>query len=54
MGVKIHMDTKPIHYDGSNQNNETPADSIIKEPFILTDDMRINLSGNPYLNGTIE
>lgn len=49
MEVIIHMDGKPIHFDGSNQAAETTnEDSVVKEPFKLTDEMRINISSNPY------
>jgi hypothetical protein len=43
------MTNKPIHYDGSIQNNDdATANSTVNEPFILTDEMRTNISGNPY------
>jgi hypothetical protein len=49
MEVDLPMTNKPIHYDGSIQNNETsPAASTVNEPFTLTDEMRANISGNPY------
>ncbi|SFJ88312.1 hypothetical protein SAMN04487936_10563 [Halobacillus dabanensis] len=41
------MKQKPIHYDGSGQvaeNVETPVD----EPLEVTDEMRKNISANPY------
>jgi hypothetical protein len=41
------MNEKPIHYDGSVQNNEGSLLSV-NEPFILTDEVRENISGNPY------
>jgi hypothetical protein len=48
------MDGKPIHYDGSIQNNESSeSDTIVNEPFRLTDEMRVNISGNPYMSGNI-
>ncbi|MCM3693761.1 hypothetical protein [Neobacillus niacini] len=43
------MTNKPIHYDGSIQNNETStANSTVNEAFVLTDEMRASISGNPY------
>jgi hypothetical protein len=49
MEVDLPMINNPIHYDGSIQNNETStADSTVNEPFTLTDEMRANISGNPY------
>jgi hypothetical protein len=43
------MEGNSIHYDGSfpinvSGNNE----SIPNEPFVLTDEMRSSISGNPY------
>ncbi|MCA0171166.1 hypothetical protein [Bacillus sp. RAR_GA_16] len=37
---------KPIHFDGSYSPPSTPIEK--KQPFILTDEVRKNLSGNPY------
>lgn len=49
MEVAIHMDGKPIHFDGSVQNNDrSNLDSMLNEPFTLTDEMRSNISGNPF------
>lgn len=43
------MNGKPIHYDGSIQSTESSnGDSVVNEPFILTDEMRINIGSNPY------
>lgn len=51
MEVNLPMTNKPIHYDGSIQNNETSAsNSTVNEPFTLTDEMRANISGNPYIS----
>ncbi|MEH6994741.1 hypothetical protein V7075_18850 [Neobacillus drentensis] len=45
------MTNKPIHYDGSIQNNETSvSNSTVNEPFTLSDEMRASISGNPYFN----
>ncbi|MGM0876304.1 MAG: hypothetical protein ACQEWV_16410 [Bacillota bacterium] len=44
------MEGKPLHYDGSVQNVESStADSFVSEPFKLTDEMRNNISSNPYV-----
>ncbi|CAG9621741.1 hypothetical protein [Sutcliffiella rhizosphaerae] len=44
------MDGKPNHYDGSIQNYSAENVNIYsEEPFILTDDIRKNLGGNPYI-----
>ncbi|MFD2680461.1 hypothetical protein [Bacillus seohaeanensis] len=43
------MDGKPIHYDGSVQNNGIlEGESTVKEQVKMTDEMRLNISGNPY------
>ncbi|WML53632.1 hypothetical protein RCG17_02840 [Neobacillus sp. PS3-12] len=39
------MEENSIHYDGSFPIN---FDSVPNEPFVLTDEMRSNISGNPY------
>ncbi|SDK49272.1 hypothetical protein [Sediminibacillus albus] len=41
------MSQKPLHYDGSGPitKNSSPTDS---KPFIITDEARKNISGNPY------
>lgn len=53
MEVNLPMTNKPIHYDGSIQNNETSAsNSTVNEQFTLTEETRANISGNPYFNET--
>lgn len=42
------MDGKPLHYDGSLHNNQGTGDTKGQEPFVLTDEMRNNISGNPF------
>ncbi|PFG13791.1 MULTISPECIES: hypothetical protein [Bacillales] len=37
---------KPIHFDGSSSISSAPSEK--KLPFKLTDEVRKNLSGNPY------
>lgn len=51
MEVNVPMTNKPVHYDGSIQHNESSAaNSTVNEPFTLTDEIRANISGNPYTN----
>jgi hypothetical protein len=42
------MEGKAIHYDGSVQANGSANDSVTNEPFVITDEMRNDISGNPY------
>jgi hypothetical protein len=43
------MEGNSTHYDGSFPINVgSNVDSVPNEPFILTDEMRSNISGNPY------
>jgi hypothetical protein len=45
------MDSKPLHYDGSIQNVDAfESEANNNEAFELTDEMRINISGNPYMS----
>ncbi|WP_246938783.1 hypothetical protein [Bacillus pinisoli] len=48
------MENKPLHYDGSIQNTETSENSYGSEPFKLTDEMRLNISGNPFFSESKE
>ncbi|MFC4404087.1 hypothetical protein [Gracilibacillus xinjiangensis] len=41
------MTQKPVHYDGSGQVAEN-VEPAVGEPFVVTDEMRENISGNPY------
>ncbi|WP_170209235.1 hypothetical protein [Robertmurraya kyonggiensis] len=41
------MEERPLHYDGSVQNVQG-ANEEANESFKLTDEMRLNISGNPY------
>ncbi|WP_338786035.1 hypothetical protein [Metabacillus sp. FJAT-53654] len=43
------MESKPLHYDGSIQNVDV-IESEVREAFELTDEMRKNISGNPYIS----
>jgi hypothetical protein len=48
------MDGKPIHYDGSVQNNGiSEGEPTVNEQFKMTDEMRVNISGNPYMIDSI-
>lgn len=43
------MEQKPLHFDGSVQNTDSSnLDSTVNEPFKLTEEMRANISTNPY------
>lgn len=47
------MEGKPIHYDGSIQSNsDLNQESMSNEPFELTEEIRSNISGNPYYYDT--
>jgi hypothetical protein len=49
MEVNVPMTNNLNHYDGSVQNTETSTStSAVNEPFTLTDEARVNISGNPY------
>jgi hypothetical protein len=52
--VKIPMENKPLHFDGSLQNISTSQSEVNVEPFVLTDEIRKSLSGNPYTNEKAE
>lgn len=44
------MEGKPNHYDGSVQADaKENVNGILNESFVLTDDMRKNIGGNPYI-----
>jgi hypothetical protein len=43
------MEGNSTHYNGSFPINVgSNVDSVPNEPFVLTDEMRISISGNPY------
>lgn len=48
------MEEKPIHFDGSFQNINSSNTDSIDEPFKLTDEIRVNVSGNPYTSADSE
>jgi hypothetical protein len=49
MEVNIHMEGKPLHYDGSVQGeNVSNTEPKLTESFVLTDEMRKNIAGNPF------
>ncbi len=39
---------KPVHYDGSLLNHEVFNNDLSQEVFLLTDEMRENIAGNPF------
>lgn len=41
---------KPLHFDGSLLNHDRFDKDFPNEPFVLTDEMRANISGNPFMN----
>jgi hypothetical protein len=43
------MENKPVHYDGSGINDEVFKQNSQQEDIQVTDEMRSNLSGNPYI-----
>ncbi|MGM0899499.1 MAG: hypothetical protein ACQEXB_00020 [Bacillota bacterium] len=42
------MENKPVHFDGSLQNIGASQTEANVESFVLTDEIRKSLSGNPY------
>lgn len=43
------MEGKPLHYDGSIQHESvTSSESNLNETLKITDEIRKNISGNPY------
>lgn len=42
------MEQKPLHFDGSFQLEASAGESVVNEPFQMTDEMRINIGRNPY------
>jgi hypothetical protein len=49
-----NMEQKPIHYDGSFQLGQAVNESVLNEPFQMTDEMRVNIGRNPYSLDTNE
>ena len=46
------MENKAIHYDGSvqvNDENNMNSAAITNEPFEMTDEIRKNIGGNPFV-----
>ncbi|OKO96757.1 hypothetical protein RA955_16575 [Geobacillus proteiniphilus] len=44
------MEGKPIYYDGSGHLPGSEGESAVKnEPFTLTDEIRKQISGNPFV-----
>jgi len=49
------MESKPLHYDGSFQNMDTlESEATTNEEFVLTEEIRKNISGNPYLKNEVK
>ncbi|MGG1400218.1 hypothetical protein ABE288_20700 [Bacillus salipaludis] len=48
------MEQKPLHYDGSLQLDSSLTESVVNEPFQMTDEMRVNIGRNPYSFDTNE
>ena len=48
------MESKPLHYDRSIQNVDANDNEANNEVFELTDEMRKNISGNPYMMNKME
>ncbi|WP_179107220.1 hypothetical protein [Sediminibacillus massiliensis] len=44
------MDQKPTHFDGSGKLNFEPNVKTDNERFHITDEIRVQISGNPYIN----
>ncbi|WP_197277585.1 hypothetical protein [Bacillus sp. FJAT-27245] len=42
------MEIKPLHYDGSNHPEANMESEAISQPFVLTDEARLNIGKNPY------
>ncbi|MCH6265703.1 hypothetical protein [Neobacillus citreus] len=42
------MEQKPVHYDGSFHLDQAENEAVVKEPFLMTDEMRKNIGKNPY------
>lgn len=40
---------KPLHFDGTMLNHEQAYTGRTQEPIVLTDEMRANISGNPFM-----
>ncbi|MCL6572022.1 MAG: hypothetical protein K6T88_10125 [Bacillus sp. (in: Bacteria)] len=43
------MENKAIHYDGSVQMNDENNTNSVNEPFEITEEMRKNIYGNPFI-----
>jgi hypothetical protein len=49
MEVWWAMEEKPIHFDGSSHRLEIQSADVAGEGFELTDEVRVSISGNPYI-----
>ncbi len=52
--VKGIMEQKPVHYDGSSLTSQAANESVVNEPFLMTDEMRKSIGRNPYSLDTNE
>ncbi|WP_167332994.1 hypothetical protein [Geobacillus vulcani] len=43
------MEGKPIYYDGSSHLPGSNENAVKNEPFTLTDEIRKQISGNPFV-----
>ncbi|TWG32123.1 hypothetical protein GC56T2_3398 [Geobacillus sp. C56-T2] len=43
------MEEKPIYYDGSGHRPSENESGVKGEPFTLTDEIRKQISGNPFV-----
>lgn len=46
------MENKPLYYDGSGKLNipgMTGKENVKAKPIVITDEMRKNLGGNPFV-----
>lgn len=46
------MEKEPVYFDGRFQVGQTETFEETSESFLVTDEMRKNISGNPYFFGT--
>ena len=53
-GGECYMEQKPVHYDGSLQASQAADESVVNEPFLMTDEMRQSIGRNPYSLATNE
>ncbi|WP_409270106.1 hypothetical protein V1499_11725 [Neobacillus sp. SCS-31] len=42
------MELKPLHFDGSIHPEGNEENQAISQPFVLTEEARLNIGKNPY------